>query len=165
MYDAVLIATPLEFTDLALALETVPTDAQRRRFQTTHATFVTGSPNKKYFGLSPKGTVTQGSGLGAVIIGLDSDASRTSIRVYRIASFPDTITTMEVAADGSSPPFSSIGFQGFDTSLNHSSTFNTVYKLFSRERLSDSLLQTLFAPVRSVRRVQWDAYPVLTPRY
>jgi prenylcysteine oxidase/farnesylcysteine lyase len=39
----------------------------------------------------------------------------------------------------------------------------TIYKLFSREPVTDGLLSALFAERKQVERWQWQAYPILIP--
>jgi len=127
-FDAVIIATPLEFAGLTFNNINLPHTATiRRQFQVTHATFVVGFINESYFGLSES------------------------------EYFPNTIGTME----NPDIPFSSISLRGLaETSVGP----RPIYKLFSRGLLSEKLLSHIFEEVVAVKRVVWDAYPILNPR-
>ncbi len=55
-------------------------------------------------------------------------------------------------------PFSSLGIVG-----NKDHPAQIIYKLFSREPVTDDLLSALFVEQKQVERWQWQAYPILAP--
>ncbi|HCI82568.1 MAG TPA: hypothetical protein DHW02_23070 [Ktedonobacter sp.] len=67
---------------------------------------------------------------------------------------PDDILTQE----NPNIPFSSIGIVG-----NKDQPTSTLYKLFSRKPLEETILTDLFAERKQIEQWQWQAYPVLTP--
>ncbi|MGB0388480.1 MAG: FAD-dependent oxidoreductase [Ardenticatenaceae bacterium] len=71
----------------------------------------------------------------------------------RLDKLPDLIMTREAP----NIPFSSIGVAG---SREHSSP---IYKIFSRQPISDDLLAKLFTKPQQVERILWWAYPILNP--
>jgi prenylcysteine oxidase/farnesylcysteine lyase len=66
---------------------------------------------------------------------------------------PDAVLTVEDDAI----PFNSLGLVATAPDGNH------IYKLFSRQRASDSLLDDLFESRDAVEDIRWEAYPVLRP--
>eukprot|EP01083_Nonionella_stella_P179208 635607_1 len=149
-YDLVIVATPLEFTSLALkindpTLSQLPTGPRsllkinglnpefgngmdEREFRTTHQIFVSGSLNEKFFGRSEK--------------------------------FLNSLSSIEVTREMNVDKyFTSIG-------LKHTPTdgTNRIYKMFSRQKLSDDFLSKLFNTQWRVRQyAPWKAYPRFAP--
>jgi prenylcysteine oxidase/farnesylcysteine lyase len=125
VFDAVIIATPLETASIEL---NVPQPhgpiIVDRPFQVTHATFIAGNLNEAFFGAAAGGHL------------------------------PGTILT----AEGPDIWFSSVGRVGFSPT-----TKTPVYKVFSREALSDAQIRSLFRFTSEIERVVWRAYPVLLP--
>ena len=66
---------------------------------------------------------------------------------------PDAVLTIEDSAI----PFSSLGL------VAASSDGALIYKLFTREQVSESLLDELFSRRDVVEQIRWEAYPVLRP--
>ena len=131
MYDAVIIAVPLEVKADFISCQTCskwPKQNEQGHYQQTVATFVQGTLNYTSFGLAKA-----------------SDA-------------PDTIFTVE------NPDlfFSSIGDL---KTVEHKVTGEMpVYKVFSREALTQEQLEFLFTHVEGhAKRIEWLAYPHYTP--
>ena len=66
---------------------------------------------------------------------------------------PDTVFTVESSAI----PFSSLGLVAV------APAGRSVYKLFSREEPTETLLNTLFSERDATEQIRWEAYPVLRP--
>jgi prenylcysteine oxidase/farnesylcysteine lyase len=66
---------------------------------------------------------------------------------------PDAVLTVEDEAI----PFNSLGLVATAPDGTH------IYKLFSREKVSDSLLDDVFESRDAVEEIRWEAYPVLRP--
>lgn len=66
---------------------------------------------------------------------------------------PDAVLTVEDDA----LPFNSLGLVATAPDGTH------IYKLFSRQRASDSLLDDVFESRDAVEEIRWEAYPVLRP--
>ncbi|XP_040378835.1 farnesylcysteine lyase isoform X1 [Oryza brachyantha] len=114
--EATVVATPLDEVNITFspAISISP-----RKMQHTHATFVRGLLNPKYFGLSS------------------------------VSDIPELIGTMEVPEI----PFSSISI------LKKYSEQDMTYKVFSRKKLNDSLLDDIFSRRKETIRINWPAYP------
>ncbi len=123
-FDAIIIATPLELASIEFEGEIAAASAlPARSYQVTHATFVAGELNARFFGQS-------------------------------IEALPGTILTTE------NPRlwFSSVGRLGTSPT-----THQPIYKVFSREALTDDQIGELFERPSEVERFVWRAYPVLKP--
>lgn len=77
---------------------------------------------------------------------------------YFGARTPQDIPDFILTREDPHIPFSSLEIVG-----NKDHPSQMIYKLFSREPLTDSLLSLLFMERKQVERWQWQAYPVLTP--
>jgi prenylcysteine oxidase/farnesylcysteine lyase len=124
-FDAIIIAAPLELGSIELKCPVAePSRCSSRPFQVTHATFVAGDLNAKFFG------------------------------AQSTAELPGTILTTE------NPRlwYSSIGKIGASPTKRQ-----PIYKVFSREALTDEQIAELFAKPSEVERIAWRAYPVLEP--
>ena len=66
---------------------------------------------------------------------------------------PDAVLTVEHEAI----PFNSLGLVATASDGTH------IYKLFSREQVTDSLLDKMFESRDAVEQIRWEAYPVLRP--
>jgi len=131
IFDAVVIATPLELTDISFLLgkEVVkgglPQAAGKKRaYQTTHATLVVASELKRSF-------------FGAT---------------------DDTwIPSFVLTTENPNQPFNSA------SAIRKLNETHNIYKIFSRQEVSEETLDRLFNGRLSTFRKKWDAYPVLTP--
>ncbi|KNC52871.1 uncharacterized protein AMSG_09026 [Thecamonas trahens ATCC 50062] len=138
LYDAVFVATPLEFAssleftgiphvDLAVirpAGSGIP--PSWREFQVTHATFVAGKLDARYFGAA------------------EADEE-----------VPSFVGTAEV----DSLPFSSVAVKGYSTTYSA-----PVRKIFSRQAMERSELDKMFqAGYTVLGAYRWRAYPKLRP--
>ena len=70
-----------------------------------------------------------------------------------IGDLPDAVLTVE----DDEIPFNSIGLVATSSDGSH------VYKLFSRVKVPESLLDEVFESRDAVEQVRWEAYPVLRP--
>uniref|UniRef100_A0A0E0KXA5 Prenylcysteine lyase domain-containing protein n=1 Tax=Oryza punctata TaxID=4537 RepID=A0A0E0KXA5_ORYPU len=113
---ATVVATPLDEVNITFS---PPISIPARKTQHTHATFVRGILNPKFFGLSS------------------------------VSDIPELIGTMEVPEI----PFSSISI------LKKYSEQDMTYKVFSRVKLNDSLLDQIFSRRKETIRINWPAYP------
>ena len=117
--DAVVLATPLETSDIQLPKEILPRHlVNSRRYQLTHTTFVEG--------------------------------------ILQPAFFNEKQTTPDIILTTESPKnfFSSIGLASKGSSL---------YKIFSRQKLSTDQLEQLFRDHEILIEYPWRAYPTFTP--
>lgn len=132
IFDAVVIATPLEFTDLSFKLGEeevksgdLPVAAGKRRpYQTTHATLVVASELKRAF------------------FGLDNDT---------------WIPSFVLTTENPNIPFNSA------SAIRKLNETHNIYKVFSRQAMSEDTLDRLFGGRLRTFRQEWAAYPVLTP--
>lgn len=69
----------------------------------------------------------------------------------------DTAPTQVMTRENPDIPFSTLATMG------SADGDRTVYKLFSRERLDDGVLDALFIDRAETERLAWQAYPVLSP--
>uniref|UniRef100_A0A0E0H0R5 Prenylcysteine lyase domain-containing protein n=1 Tax=Oryza nivara TaxID=4536 RepID=A0A0E0H0R5_ORYNI len=113
---ATVVATPLDEVNITFS---PPISIPARKTQHTHATFVRGILNPKFFGLSS------------------------------VSDIPKLIGTMEVPEI----PFSSISI------LKKYSEQDMTYKVFSRVKLNESLLDQIFSGRKETIRINWPAYP------
>ena len=126
VFDAVIIATPLESAELTFEQIDLPEAAAvRRPYQTIFATFVSGTLRSSYFGVSKK-------------------------------DMPNFVMTKE----DETIPFLSISDVG---QVNDSPA--KIYKIFSRSKPAESLLDDLFNDYDedSLKQVSWQACPILKP--
>lgn len=137
-FDAVVLATPLEASH-GLKLHGAPKQLNATRpYQRTCVTFVSGIVNPSYFGVLPLSTVQQ-----------DEDQARLD---------EDPVPTDILTVENSAIPFSTLAL--------HARLANgtRVYKLFSREPLSEALLTSMFRQRHKTVRLDWAAaYPNLEP--
>jgi prenylcysteine oxidase/farnesylcysteine lyase len=70
-----------------------------------------------------------------------------------VEDLPDAVLTVEDDAI----PFNSLGL------VATASDGSRIYKLFSRDRVPESLLDDLFSSRDAVEEIRWEAYPVLRP--
>ena len=71
----------------------------------------------------------------------------------QVTDLPDAVLTVEDDAI----PFSSLGL------VARAADGTFIYKLFSREPVTEQLLNELFSSRDSVEQIRWEAYPVLRP--
>ncbi|XP_062227280.1 farnesylcysteine lyase [Phragmites australis] len=110
------VATPLDEVNITFS---PPISIPPRKMQHTHATFVRGLLNPRYFGVSS------------------------------VSDIPELIGTMELPGI----PFSSISV------LKKYSEDDMTYKVFSRAKLDDGLLDQIFSARKETIRINWAAYP------
>jgi prenylcysteine oxidase/farnesylcysteine lyase len=70
VFDAVVLATPLELSDIALTVDGRPAPYAARDYQSVHVTLVAGQPSRDYFGLPPE------SGLPSMVFVADTPEAR-----------------------------------------------------------------------------------------
>uniref|UniRef100_A0A0D9WBM3 Prenylcysteine lyase domain-containing protein n=1 Tax=Leersia perrieri TaxID=77586 RepID=A0A0D9WBM3_9ORYZ len=114
--EATVVATPLDEVNITFS---PPISIPPRKTQHTHATFVRGLLNPKFFGLTS------------------------------VSDIPKLIGTMELPEI----PFSSMAI------LKKYSEQDMAYKVFSRVKLNDSLLDQIFSARKETIRINWPAYP------
>jgi prenylcysteine oxidase/farnesylcysteine lyase len=126
IFDAIIIATPLESAELHFEQTELPAAATiKRPYQTIYATFVAGTLRSAYFGVAKK-------------------------------DLPNFIMTKE----NDDIPFLSISDVG-----QAKEPANKIYKIFSRSKPTDSLLDDLFNDYdeETIKQISWQACPILKP--
>lgn len=173
VFDAVIIAAPLEGSGIRLSGLSPPPRVPPREFQRTVTTYVQGAVNITTFGkdlpqgasifvtadsatkfssISPKGpclnTYSGQSGGGG------GDGSWNSRRREGALhnSYGDSLSLTDAH---------SYGYSG--SNLDGSLEGCSLFKVFSRGALSDSDLDSLFTNPRVVDRAPWRAYPKFSP--
>ncbi|XP_004349869.2 hypothetical protein CAOG_01349 [Capsaspora owczarzaki ATCC 30864] len=149
-FDAVVIATPLEATNITFeAIDLPPSTSQRRPYQRTFVTIVHGEVNPAYFGLE---TPRQ---LPATVITTEpqSNAPVAPAEPNSISG----VTTSQL-------PFTSFSLlHRRDNVTSDGTRFEGVYKFFSPVELSAAQIAPVFRVVRDVFRKNFAAYPILSP--
>jgi prenylcysteine oxidase/farnesylcysteine lyase len=126
IFDAIIIATPLESAELHFDQTELPAAATiKRPYQTIYATFVAGTLRSAYFGVAKK-------------------------------DLPNFIMTKE----NDDIPFLSISDVG-----QAKEPAAKIYKIFSRSKPTDSLLDDLFNDYdeETIKQISWQACPILKP--
>lgn len=150
-YDFVVIATPLEVANINF----INMNLSQGMIKSSDATFNEKSTPGKYIENDdmPQGIIfrefqhTHATFVRGII-------NKTALGIEHDFEFPATFLT--VPNDESSEPdvFTSIGCYDFDPSTNQS-----LYKIFSKEALSETSLRRLFSHRSKVESIDWQAYP------
>jgi prenylcysteine oxidase/farnesylcysteine lyase len=169
--DVVIIAAPLEDSGISFRIpdqssarpssEFLPQPEKRvREFQTTHTTWVRGRVREEAFRKRRK-DITRGEP--------DSDSSFEALSTT-LPSVPGMIlTTEDEKLDFTSitaySSFPQLGTTPLSQDSASSSPDLRTYKIFSRHKFTDALVQRYFTQVdrNQVRRTEWKAYPKYSP--
>ena len=142
-FDIVVVAVPLEHANIDMRLKD---KLPERPYQTTVATFVTGTINATFFANS-----SSPSAMSATILTTGCDPPSGIAALLRLRH--------STADDSDACPFSSLSAYYH----NHTSGLTT-YKMFSNTLPTDTLLHELFTYIAYNTSVEWQAYPRFTSR-